>query len=64
MKLARVIRAEEEWRNRRAVHVWLVLECEAEGGGHHCEQRVVRAAKDGSWKAPKRVRCAECGVRG
>jgi hypothetical protein len=62
--LSWVLRAVEEYRQRRAVHVWLVLECAGEHG-HHCEQRVVRAAKNGSWKAPKRVKCSEClEVRG
>lgn len=56
-----VLRAEEEWRtrgNRRfprgRVCLWLRLEC------GHCEQRMRRLDRDGSFVAPKSVKCSEC----
>ena len=67
MALKRVLKCSEEWRtqgNRRfprgRVCVWLVLECEAPDGGHHCEQRMIQLARDGTFTAPTRVRCSEC----
>jgi len=55
--------AEEEWRHpgqRGGVRVclWLRLWC------GHTDQRMVHAAKDGTFRAPSRVKCSECPPEG
>lgn len=55
-----VVRWSEEWRARGRVALWLVLECRTPEGDRHCEQRLVRLERDGTFKVPARVQCSEC----